>query len=130
MITEFKIAGAQGLGFIQNLGPIELLIIFAVLLLLFGRRLPEVGRSLGKGIVEFKKGISGVEDDANRAAQQPPAASGYQQALPGQGAPQAWNNAQQMPQQLPQGQPMAHTPQMPMQAVAPPGTPQPPAGPQ
>lgn len=100
MIANIPNAGTLGLGFIQNLGPLELLIIFAVLLLLFGRRLPEVGKSLGKGIVEFKKGISGVEDDANRAAQQPPPGSGYQQALPGQGAPQQWNN----PQQLPQGQ--------------------------
>ena len=31
--------------------------------LLFGKRLPEVGRSLGKGITEFKKGLRG-EDDA------------------------------------------------------------------
>ena len=31
--------------------------------LLFGRKLPEVGRSLGKGIVEFKKGLKGVEED-------------------------------------------------------------------
>ncbi|MFN8744372.1 MAG: twin-arginine translocase TatA/TatE family subunit, partial [Phycisphaerales bacterium] len=85
MIANIPNAGTLGLGFIQNLGPLELLIIFAVLLLLFGRRLPEVGKSLGKGIVEFKKGISGVEDDANRAAQQPPPGSGYQQALPGQG---------------------------------------------
>ncbi len=130
MIANIPSIGPLSLGFLPNIGPLELIIIFAVLLLLFGRRLPEVGKSLGKGIVEFKKGISGVEDDANRAAQQPPTGSGYQQALPGQGAPQAWNNAQQMPQQLPQGQPMAHTPQMPMQAVAPPGTPQPPAGPQ
>jgi len=31
--------------------------------LLFGKRLPEVGRSLGKGIVEFKKGLRGIEDE-------------------------------------------------------------------
>jgi sec-independent protein translocase protein TatA len=32
-------------------------------LLLFGKRLPEVGRSIGKGIVEFKKGLMGIEED-------------------------------------------------------------------
>ena len=32
-------------------------------LLIFGRRLPEVGRSLGRSIVEFKRGIKGIEDD-------------------------------------------------------------------
>jgi sec-independent protein translocase protein TatA len=45
----------------------ELLIVLAVALLLFGRKLPEVGRSLGKGIVEFKKGIKGVEEEVNRS---------------------------------------------------------------
>ena len=50
-----------GFGFAP--GPMELLIIGAIAVLLFGKRLPEVGRSLGKGIVEFKKGIRGIEDD-------------------------------------------------------------------
>lgn len=44
-------------------GPLEWVIIAGLGLLIFGKRLPEVGRSLGKGIVEFKKGLSGVEDD-------------------------------------------------------------------
>jgi sec-independent protein translocase protein TatA len=35
--------------------------------LLFGRKLPEVGRYLGKGIVEFKKGIKGLEDEVDTA---------------------------------------------------------------
>ncbi|HUB27133.1 MAG TPA: twin-arginine translocase TatA/TatE family subunit [Tepidisphaeraceae bacterium] len=42
-------------------------IILIVGLLLFGRRLPEVGRSLGKGIVEFKKGLNGIEDEIENA---------------------------------------------------------------
>jgi len=49
-------------------GPMEMLVIGVVAILLFGKRLPEVGRSLGKGIVEFKKGINGVEDDIESAA--------------------------------------------------------------
>lgn len=44
-------------------GTTEWIIILVVALLIFGRRLPEVGKSLGKGIVEFKKGIKGIEDD-------------------------------------------------------------------
>ena len=39
--------------------------IAVVALLLFGKRLPEVGRSLGKGITEFKKGLHGIEDEIN-----------------------------------------------------------------
>lgn len=46
-----------------GLTPMELLIILVLGVLLFGKKLPDVGRSLGKGIVEFKKGLKGVEDD-------------------------------------------------------------------
>ena len=46
-----------------NIGTTELLIVALVALLLFGRRLPEVGRSLGKGITEFKKGLKDVKSD-------------------------------------------------------------------
>ena len=49
-------------------GPMEMLIILIIAVLLFGRRLPEVGRSLGKGIVEFKKGIRGIEDEIESAS--------------------------------------------------------------
>jgi len=51
------------LAFLPNLGWPEMLIIGVVMLLLFGRRLPEVGRSLGQGIVSFKKGLKEVEDE-------------------------------------------------------------------
>ncbi len=44
--------------------PWELLILLAFVLLLFGpKRLPEMGRSLGKGMREFKDSITGKEDD-------------------------------------------------------------------
>lgn len=39
-------------------GPWEMLIIMFLAVLLFGKRLPEVARSLGKGITEFKKGLN------------------------------------------------------------------------
>jgi sec-independent protein translocase protein TatA len=46
----------------------ELLVIAAIGLLLFGKRLPEVGRSLGKGIVEFKKGLKGIDEEVEAAS--------------------------------------------------------------
>ena len=43
---------------------VELLVVIAIIgVLLFGRKLPDVGRYLGKGIVEFKKGLKGLEDE-------------------------------------------------------------------
>lgn len=57
------------LGFFPgSLGPTELVIIGIIALLLFGKRLPEVARSLGKGIIEFKKGVQGIEDDVDSAS--------------------------------------------------------------
>src|ERR1700733_811804 len=41
----------------------QLVIVMIVGVLIFGRRLPEIGRYLGKGIVEFKKGMKGLEDE-------------------------------------------------------------------
>lgn len=50
-------------GFLGTIGLPELLILGFVVLLLFGSRLPGVMRSLGQGVVEFKKGVQGIEDD-------------------------------------------------------------------
>jgi sec-independent protein translocase protein TatA len=55
-----------------NLGAQEMLILLIIGVLLFGRKLPEVGRYLGKGIVEFKKGIKGLEDEYDASASVPP----------------------------------------------------------
>jgi len=52
-------------------GPPEMIIILVIAVLLFGKRLPEVARSLGRSMVEFKKGVRGIEEEfqsATRAA--------------------------------------------------------------
>lgn len=41
----------------------EWFIVLGIALLIFGKRLPEVGRSVGKSIVEFKKGIKSIDED-------------------------------------------------------------------
>lgn len=52
------------LALFQQLGAPEILIILAVALLLFGsKKLPDIGRSLGRGIKEFKSGVKGFGDD-------------------------------------------------------------------
>lgn len=51
-----------------NLNPMELMVVLGLAVLLFGKRLPEVGRSLGRGIVEFKKGLRGVEEEFRSAS--------------------------------------------------------------
>ncbi len=57
-----------------NLSPVEIVIVLIVGVLLFGRRLPEVGRYLGKGLVEFKKGMKGLEDELDTTVSHQPIA--------------------------------------------------------
>jgi len=51
--------------FLSMPGGAEWIVILVIALLIFGPRLPNVMRSLGKSIVEFKKGMRDVEDDVN-----------------------------------------------------------------
>ena len=50
-----------------NIGIGELLIILLIILVLFGsKRLPEIGKSLGEGIREFKKAAQGIKDEDDK----------------------------------------------------------------
>jgi sec-independent protein translocase protein TatA len=54
-----------------NIGPLELAIVLIIALVIFGpKRLPDLGRSLGKGMREFKDSISGNDNDDDEAAEQ------------------------------------------------------------
>ena len=50
------------IAFIGMPGPVELIIIAVIVVLLFGKRVPEVMRSLGSGITQFKRGLKEVEE--------------------------------------------------------------------
>lgn len=56
-----------------NIGWSELVIIFLIVLLLFGaKRLPEIGRSIGKAITSFKHGLREIENSKEEENQQQP----------------------------------------------------------
>jgi len=55
-----------------NIGPLEIVVVLIIALVVFGpKRLPELGRSLGKGIREFRGSVSGEHDEDEQPA--PPA---------------------------------------------------------
>ena len=54
------------LAFIQNMGPVQILICIAIILFLFGgKKIPELARSLGKAKNEFKKGLAEADAEAD-----------------------------------------------------------------
>jgi sec-independent protein translocase protein TatA len=55
---------------LPGVGPQEMIVIAILGVLLFGKRLPEVGKSLGKGIAEFRRGFSGVENELRSISRQ------------------------------------------------------------
>lgn len=47
-----------------NIGPLEIVVVLIIALIVFGpKRLPELGRSLGRGIREFRGSLGGNDDD-------------------------------------------------------------------
>jgi sec-independent protein translocase protein TatA len=55
-----------------NVGPWEIILLLMLALLLFGaKRLPEIGRSMGKGLREFKESVSGKDRDDDEPAEIP-----------------------------------------------------------
>lgn len=66
------------LAFWNNLAGFDGLVILIIALLIFGKRLPEVMRSLGKGISEFKKGMNDIAAEQPQPQQQQPYHQGQQ----------------------------------------------------
>ncbi len=59
------------LAFMSLPGGAEWIIILVIAVLIFGRRLPEIARGIGKSITEFKKGVKGMEDEVKSAGKAP-----------------------------------------------------------
>jgi sec-independent protein translocase protein TatA len=58
------------MGFLGSIGPTELLLILLIVIIIFGaRKLPDLGKSLGEGIKNFKKSVNaGKEEDKDDAS--------------------------------------------------------------
>ena len=55
-----------------SVGPMELVVVLIIALVVLGpKKLPEVGRSVGKGMREFKESLSGESDDRDEAIEKP-----------------------------------------------------------
>src|SRR5436190_20686963 len=71
------------LAFIDGLGTPEMMLIFVIVLVLFGgQKLPEFARGLGKSMREFKKAAAGVEEEFKRAMEEDDKKKAATAALP------------------------------------------------
>ncbi|HEX7059229.1 MAG TPA: twin-arginine translocase TatA/TatE family subunit [Solirubrobacterales bacterium] len=66
-----------------NIGPLEIIVVLIIALVVFGpKRLPELGRSLGKGIREFRGSVSGDADDDDDRRSSPELDAGRGETAP------------------------------------------------
>jgi len=55
-----------------NIGPLEIVVVLVIALVVFGpKRLPELGKSMGRGIREFRSTISGKDDESKPELESP-----------------------------------------------------------
>jgi TatA/E family protein of Tat protein translocase len=122
----------MGTGLLQ---PIHLLFLLVLALLLFGaKRLPEIGRSLGVGMREFKDSVSGIQDSAKvetHSELPPPQPAAAPPVVPVQAVPVQAVPVQAVPVQPEPVQPVPVQPvpvqALPVEPVAPQPVPAPPA---
>jgi sec-independent protein translocase protein TatA len=58
----------------ENIGGSELLVVLLVVLIFFGpKKMPEMGKNIGKGIREFKKAMRDIQDDVEKSMKEPAA---------------------------------------------------------
>ena len=78
-------SGQVEFAFIGGLGPMELAVIFLIILLVFGaKRIPEIAKGLGKGITEFKKAAREITDELDTKENTPPSTHYVKNELKGQ----------------------------------------------
>lgn len=84
-----------------NLGFPEIMIILVVALLVFGpKKLPDLGKSLGNGIREFRKGTQGLKDELEGSMKDAPAQTAQGVAAPQAIQTPALSAAQASPEQI------------------------------
>ncbi len=82
------------LAFIGGLGPMELAVIFLIVLLVFGaKRIPEIAQGLGKGIMEFKKAARDITDEFDSSSTPSSSSPQVKNELKSQKAPDQGSDA-------------------------------------